>query len=103
MTSLSNQCWSGSCLWILFQPTYYSDNAKKLKSAFQRTTWHQVQCFTHTFQLAVTDAKKEHSIDNLLAKGRANVGHYRHSTVTRENLHKFQCQLEKLNMNCYLW
>ncbi|KAJ8897611.1 hypothetical protein PR048_002960 [Dryococelus australis] len=46
-------------------------------------------------QLAVTDAKKVHNIDELLAKGHAIVCYYCYSTVARERLHKCQCQLEK--------
>ncbi|KAJ8886660.1 hypothetical protein PR048_012872 [Dryococelus australis] len=77
-------------------PVYIvTDNARNLKSALQRSTWHQVQCFAHTLQLAVTNAKKEHNIDDLLAKGHAIICHYRHNTVAHERLHKFQCQLQK--------
>ena len=72
-----------------------TDNAKNFSGATNRTTWSHVNCFAHTLQLAIQDAKNEHDLTSLLAKGRSIVGHYRHSNVARERLHKLQEQLEK--------
>lgn len=72
-----------------------TDNAKNFIAAINKTSWTHMQCFAHTLQLAIQSAKKEHEVEALLAKGRAIVGHYRHSNVARERLHALQKQLGK--------
>ncbi|XP_063216906.1 zinc finger BED domain-containing protein 4-like [Bacillus rossius redtenbacheri] len=72
-----------------------TDNAKNFTAAINKTSWIHTRCFAHTLQLAVQDAKSEHNVADLLAKGRAIVGHYRHSNIARERLHALQLKLSK--------
>lgn len=73
-------------------PTYVvTDNGRNFVAAVEHSQWHRVQCFAHTLQLCITDAKKEaQRFLQLCAKARAIVGHYKRSTRARARLQEMQ-------------
>lgn len=73
-------------------PTYIvTDNGRNFVAAVEHSQWHRVQCFAHTLQLCITDAKKEaQRFFELCAKARAIVGHYKRSTRARARLQEMQ-------------
>src|SRR5277367_4812600 len=78
-------------------PVYVvSDNARNFRAALSRSKWIPVQCFAHTLQLAILDAKKATSgVENLITSGKAIVGHFNRSTTARKHLQKLQVQMGK--------
>jgi zinc finger BED domain-containing protein 1 (E3 SUMO-protein ligase ZBED1) len=43
-----------------------TDNARNLTAAINKTDWYAVQCFAHTLQLTINDAKKENSVPDVI-------------------------------------
>ncbi|KAG0429922.1 hypothetical protein HPB47_023163 [Ixodes persulcatus] len=71
-----------------------TDNARNFLSAVSRTTWTSLQCFAHTLQLCIQNAKKETpDFDELCAKARAVVGHYKRSSMARSRLKEIQISM----------
>ncbi|XP_042148139.1 zinc finger BED domain-containing protein 4-like [Ixodes scapularis] len=68
-----------------------TDNARNFVSAVARSPWLGLQCFAHTLQLCINDAKKEVAIfSQLCAKARCIVGHYKRSARARGRLIEIQ-------------
>lgn len=63
-----------------------------------------INCAAHTLQLAVNNALKLESIACVIQKARKIVGHFKHSALATQELHKTQVKLnlpqETLIQNC---
>ncbi|KAG0437759.1 hypothetical protein HPB47_017298 [Ixodes persulcatus] len=83
-------------------PTYIvTDNGRNFVAAVEHSQWHRVQCFAHTLQLCITDAKKHApGFLQLCAKARSIVGYYKRSTRARARLQDMQrnMQMEPLEV-----
>lgn len=72
-----------------------TDNGRNFTSAVARSPWCGVQCFGHTLQLCVSDAKKEVAgFSELCAKARAIVGRYKRSAKARGRLMEIQKNMQ---------
>ncbi|KAG0428272.1 hypothetical protein HPB47_024722 [Ixodes persulcatus] len=68
-----------------------TDNARNFTSAFARSPWSGVQCFGHTLQLCISNAKKEVAgFSQLCAKARTIVARYKRSAKARGRLMEIQ-------------
>ncbi|KAJ8875237.1 hypothetical protein PR048_023132 [Dryococelus australis] len=67
-----------------------SDNAKNMSSALTGKPVEHLSCAAHNLQLAVSDAFAEVGLDSLLKTCRSIVGHYKHTTKSRERLQSLQ-------------
>ncbi|KAG0443992.1 hypothetical protein HPB47_014305 [Ixodes persulcatus] len=68
-----------------------TDNARNFTSAFARSPWSGVQCFGHTLQLCISNAKKKVAgFSQLCAKARTIVARYKRSAKTRGRLMEIQ-------------
>nr|CAD7428479.1 unnamed protein product [Timema monikensis] len=85
--------------WCIPPPTQSSpikvfivtDNARNLQAAINGTYWIRRQCFAHTLQLAIKDAKTAcPNITQIISKSRAIVGHYSRSSTANARLHAVQ-------------
>lgn len=80
-----------------------SDNARNYTSALARTAWSPLQCFAHTLQLAIADAKKD-DVPDVIRKVRSVVSHYNRSAKASKRLEEFQEQMglprHKLSQDC---
>ncbi|KAG0426906.1 hypothetical protein HPB47_025999 [Ixodes persulcatus] len=72
-----------------------TDNGRNFTSAVARSPWCGMQCFQHTLQLCVSDAKKEVAgFSELCAKARAIVGRYKRSAKARGRLMEIQKNMQ---------
>ncbi|KAJ8892229.1 hypothetical protein PR048_004809 [Dryococelus australis] len=71
-----------------------NDNARNMSSALTGKPVEHLSCAAHSLQLAVSDAVTEVGLDSLLKKCRSIVGHYKHSTKSRERLQSLQKKTE---------
>ncbi|XP_049527618.1 zinc finger BED domain-containing protein 6-like [Dermacentor silvarum] len=72
-----------------------TDNGRNFTSAVARSSWNGVQCFGHTLQLCVSDAKRELSgFLQLCAKARAIVARYKRSAKERGRLKEIQRNMQ---------
>nr|CAD7423129.1 unnamed protein product [Timema monikensis] len=70
---------------------YLQNNARNLQAAINGTYWIRRQCFAHTLQLAIKDAKTAcPNITQIISKSRAIVGHYSRSSTANARLHAVQ-------------
>lgn len=71
-----------------------ADNAKNIQCAIKSNSqWTQINCMTHTLQLAINDAKVGLGIEKLLAKARKIVSHYNQSPKAYDRISKIQFQM----------
>ncbi|KAJ8896263.1 hypothetical protein PR048_001607 [Dryococelus australis] len=71
-----------------------SDNAKNMSSAQTGKPVEHLSFAAHNLQLAVSDAVAEVGLDSLLKTCRSIVGHYKHSTKSKERLQSLQKKTE---------
>ncbi|XP_076330640.1 E3 SUMO-protein ligase ZBED1-like [Tachypleus tridentatus] len=67
-----------------------TDNASNMKVAAKEAKLEHIFCFSHSLQLAITDALKEPNIAKVLAAARRCVSHFDWSTVATQALHDHQ-------------
>lgn len=78
-------------------PVYFvTDNARNLKAAINLSLWIPSQCFSHTLQLVIIDAKKETNVGDVIRKARVIVSHYNQLARAEKKLHDW---LKVLNMS----
>lgn len=71
-----------------------TDNAKNIQCAIKSNSqWTQINCMTHTLQLAINDAKVGLGNEKLLAKARKIVSHYNQSPKAYDRISKIQFQM----------
>ncbi|KAJ8886215.1 hypothetical protein PR048_012424, partial [Dryococelus australis] len=70
-----------------------SDNARNMNSVLTGKPVEHRSCAAHSLQLAVSDAVAKAGLDSLLKTCRSIVGHYKHSTKSREMLQSLQKKL----------
>lgn len=68
-----------------------TDNARNFLGAASQTGWTSIQCFAHTLQLCIHSAKRDTpNFEQLCAKARTIVGHYKRSSLARSRLRGVQ-------------
>ncbi|XP_063216764.1 zinc finger BED domain-containing protein 4-like [Bacillus rossius redtenbacheri] len=70
-----------------------SDNARNFSSALTGKPVVHLNCVAHNLQLAISDAVAEVGLDSVLKTCRSIVGHYKHSTKSRERLQSIKKKL----------
>ncbi|KAH9378859.1 hypothetical protein HPB48_014774 [Haemaphysalis longicornis] len=71
------------------------NNARNFLGAASQTGWRSIQCFAHTLQLCIHSAKRDTpNFEQVCAKARTIVGHYKRSFLARSRLRGVQESME---------
>ena len=80
--------------WGIFDKvtTFSTDNARNVTNAVGLLPFHHMPCMAHSLQLSVNKGIAESGLDNVLAKCRKIVGHFKHSPANQVELEVQQSQ-----------
>ena len=80
---------------------FVDDNAANMKKAMVDGGYTYVGCFAHTLQLIIKDGiLSQRYVQDILAKYRRIVGHFKHSQLAYSRLKEIQSNLGGVTISC---
>ena len=73
---------------------FVRDNAANITAAIQDGGFANIGCVDHTLQLAINDSLKADAVSDLIKTAKAIVGHFHHSSASRQLSSNIQVQLQ---------